>query len=583
MLKRQLFLIYLFGLFLPISIIGSFLMWNNYNTLYKHHEDILVSDNLRIRSIIYEVTTSLVNICETVSENQELVNLVNKDYTSWSQARDALINYTQLSDIYSRQTEISSIKLYCDNETLHSYGYFYTVNEDNKQWFDETVSSPGYHWSTLSSVNSMGVDYEELQLISPINIKNSKYDVVIVITVSNNYLKTRIDNNDLTVDVTVNDNPIFFSTWGNSNEKIDFMSYYEQDFFRYSGANTYMGERSLLEISTMKPIESEDSIYIFSRDPSALNKIRTLQLIALLILAVSIIVPGYIIIRYTLQLTNRVNTLRTEMHRVTSGDYNIIENFKGNDELVDLFEDLQTMIHSIKDRDQTIFDSKMKEQHLLHHQKETELELLSSKINPHFLYNTLETIRMKAFNSNNYDVAEAVKLMGKYMRYNLESTGELTTLKSEIEYINIYLKIQKLRFADKIDFTIDIDNTLEVEKIEILPLLIQPLVENTLKHGHGETTENGIIIIKCEDGGDYVTIKVEDNGVGINKETLEEIRKRIANTATKDKSSFGLYNIQQRLYLFYGQDCHLDIQSTPGSGTSIGFTIPKNSAGESNA
>lgn len=575
MLKRQLFLVYIFSLFLPISIIGSFLMWNNYNTLYEHHQDILASDNLRIRSIIFESTTSITNICDTIADDPELHRLVKNDYDSWNAARDELVDYTQISDIYSRQTEISSINLYSNNKTMHSYGHFNVIDNENKDWFDEAIKQPGYHWSTIISTNQFGLDYEELQLVKHINIQNSKYDVMLVITISNNYLKNRIDNNDLTVDVTVNNDPIFFSTWGNSNKTIDFMSYQDEEFFSYSGADEFMGDTSLLEISTIKPIKSEDSIYIFSRDPLALEKIRTLQLIALLIIAMSIIVPGFIIVRYTLQLTNRVNTLRTEMHRVTGGDLNIIENFKGSDELADLFKDLQIMIHSIKDRDQTIFDGQMKEQHLLHHQKEIELELLSSKINPHFLYNTLETIRMKAFNSDNQEVAQAIKLLGRYMRYNLESTGELTTLKSELEYIYIYLSIQKLRFSERIDFNIDIDDTINLEKITILPLLIQPIVENALLHGHEQTLENGIISIKCTDTGDYVKITVADNGSGIEEKKLEQINENIIDSSTKDKSSFGLFNIQQRLMLFYGEACLLNIDSTPGEGTTISFDVPK--------
>ena len=119
------------------------------------------------------------------------------------------------------------------------------------------------------------------------------------------------------------------------------------------------------------------------------------------------------------------------MHRVTDGDYNIIDTFKGNDELADLFYDLKVMIHAIKSRDQKIYEISLEEQRLLTHQGAMEFQLLSSKINPHFLYNTLETIRMKAFNSGNREVSNAVYLLGKYMRYNLESSSETKSLAEE--------------------------------------------------------------------------------------------------------------------------------------------------------
>jgi len=575
MLKRQLYIIYFLSLFLPICVIGSFLLYNNYSMLYEHHQDMLISDNLRIRSIVFEATTSLTNVCDTVAEDTDFHALLEHNYKTSSEAREALNDFTLLDDIYTRQTEISAMTLYTNNTTLQNYGHFEVITDENKEWFYDTLLEPGYHWSTLSGINKFGVSYQELQLISPIIIQNSRYDAVLVISISNNYLKNRIDNNDLTVDVTVNHDPIFFSTWGNADSVIDFMDYHYQDFFRYSGVETYMGTSSLLEVSTIQPIKSDDSIYIFSRDPLAVQKIRNLQYIAALIICLSIIVPGYNIIRYTKQLTNRVETLRTEMHRVTGGDYNIIENFKGNDELVDLFKDLQTMIHSIKERDKTIFDSKMNEQKLIHHQKEIELELLSSKINPHFLYNTLETIRMKAFSSDDLEVAQAVKLLGKYMRYSLESTGDVTTLESELEYIHTYMSIQSLRFSDRITFTMEVDESINQQKILILPLLIQPIVENALIHGHEQTTENGLILIRCKDNSDYIHIEVIDNGTGIDKKKLKKIKDHVLNGSKARKTSFGLYNIQQRLLLFYGEGSLLHIESAPGKGTKIGFDIPK--------
>jgi len=540
-----------------------------------HHQDMLISDNLRIRSIIFEVTTSITNVCDVISESSDLFELISDSYESEPESREAIERFRVIDNIYKRYTEVASISLYTDNPSLMTYQHVFAINEDNRGWFEEAIRSPGYYWSTLNGVNKMGVTYQELQLMHHINVPNSEYDALLVITISDNYLKNRIDNNDLKVDITVNHDPVFFSTWGNSNKTIEFKAYEEEPFFKYSGVDTYLDKESFLEISTIKPVKSDDSIYVFSGDPYAIGRVRRIEMIAMMIIAMSLIIPSTVIVRYTKQLTNRVDTLRDEMHRVTGGDYNIIENFKGNDELVELFHDLQRMIHSIKERDQVIFDGEMKEQQLINHQKEMELALLSSKINPHFLYNTLETIRMKAFNSQNIEVANAVKLLGRYMRYNLESTGELTTLKSELDYIDIYLSIQKLRFSDRIDFQIEVDPDIEVNKIMILPLLIQPIVENALLHGHEETIEAGMIWIRCKNQGAYVRIEVEDNGCGISEEKLRTIVNHMDEVTNSGKSSFGMFNIKQRLSLFYGALSGLKIESTLGQGTRIQFDVPK--------
>lgn len=575
MLKKQLYRLFILTLFLPILSIGIFLITNSYSMLYTHHENMIVSDNLRVRSVMFEVTTSIMNVCDTLSEDSDLRNLIAGQYDDFNDSKNVLTDFTLLDDFYNRHTEIESITLYTDNSSLFSYEHVKVVDDTDSEWFHEVIKTPGYHWSTLKELNQVDIPYEELQLAHPILIADSRYDAILVITVSNNYLKNRINNNELEVDITVNHDSIFFSTSGNSNQTIDFSQYYKEKFYNYTGITTYFGEEKLLKISTIQPIKTSDSIYVFSTDPKAIDEIRKFVWMNILVVVMSISIPSMIIRNYTKQLTSRVGTLRTEMHRVTSGDYNIIEKFKGNDELVDLFKDLKVMIKAIEKRDQEIYDSKIKGQQLINYQQKIEMELLSSKINPHFLYNTLETIRMKSFSMGNMEVAEAVKLLGRYMRYNLESTGQVTTLDSEMQYINVYLKIQELRFGDRIVHRIYVDDTLNLNEIKILPLLIQPIVENAFIHGHEETTKNGEININIYDQGMHVLIQIIDNGIGMELNTIKELYKKLATENSMQRTSFGLYNIHQRIKLFYGIEFGLHIVSNKNEGTRIQFEIPK--------
>lgn len=575
MLKRQLYLVYIISVLVPIMLIGGYLIQNNYRLIYQHHQDMLISDNLRVRSIIFEVTTSITNVCDSIAEDPGLADLLSNRYESWEAARSALESFTTAKDYYERHTDISSIKIYTVNETLHNYGHIERVTEDNGAWFEDNVSRPSYYWSTYHGANNFDVPYVELQLVHRITLTDTGEKALIVITVSGNYLKNRIDNNELDVDLSVNSDPIFYSTWKQADKKPIFNDYDQVEYYRFSGNTEYLGKYGLLEASTFKPIKADDQIFIFSSDFDALPDIQKILIVMILIVGVSTVIPTLVILKYTRQLTTRVDTLRTEMHRVTGGDYNIIETFKGNDELAELFADLKYMISSIKERDQAIFDGKIKEQQLINHQQTMEMELLSSKINPHFLYNTLETIRMKAFANDDLDVANAVKLLGKYMRYNLESTGEMTTLQSELSYIEIYLGIQKLRFTSKINYTIEVDDSIETDNIKILPLLIQPIVENAILHGHEETIEDGRIDIQIMDMGDSVKVEVSDNGCGMDDITLNRLRFKLEQEEKPTKTSFGLYNIHQRLKLYYGEAYGLSIESEVNLGTVIDFILPK--------
>ena len=273
--------------------------------------------------------------------------------------------------------------------------------------------------------------------------------------------------------------------------------------------------------------------------------------------------------------SRRINLLRNQMHQVSKGDYNIIEKFNGNDEVFELFCDLQTMIREIKELDAQIFTQKLRQEQLINHQQEIKFELLSSQINPHFLYNTLESIRMRAHSAGDKDVANAIKLLGKAMRHSLEVQGKPTSLSSELEYIQNYLEIQKFRFGDKIHYEIKVSPEINCEEYMILPLLIQPIVENAISHGLEDVDSGGFISIKIEKENDKIKISASDNGCGISERKLRELLEWINTPEPENKTgSIGLRNVNQRIKIFYGEDYGVSIASILGKGTTVKLTLP---------
>ena len=183
---------------------------------------------------------------------------------------------------------------------------------------------------------------------------------------------------------------------------------------------------------------------------------------------------------------------------------------------------------------------------------------------------------MKALSNQDRDVATAVKLLGKYMRHNLESTGISISLRTELEYIEIYLNIQKLRFGDKINFAISIEPGFSTSNYYILSLLIQPIVENSIIHGLEEVESNGMIHINIstDQDNDTVIIAVSDNGIGLTEEELDKLLTRIHSREKRSTSSIGLFNIYQRIQLCYGNAYGLTITSTPNEGTTVSIILP---------
>jgi two-component system sensor histidine kinase YesM len=234
------------------------------------------------------------------------------------------------------------------------------------------------------------------------------------------------------------------------------------------------------------------------------------------------------------------------------------------------------MVEKIKEKDAKMYEDRINSQRLLNAQQRIEMEVLASQINPHFLYNTLETIRMKAFKAGDRDVATAIKLLGKSMRYVLENTGtSSTTLKNELEYIETYLQIQRLRFTEKVNYLFVIEEGLKTEEHDILPLLIQPIVENAIVHGLEEVEKDGLIRIEVHSvKNEILRIDISDNGSGMSPATLLSLRKKLETPHLNPNKNIGLYNINQRIRLCYGAQYGITVESTTGKGTTVSITLP---------
>jgi two-component system sensor histidine kinase YesM len=278
-----------------------------------------------------------------------------------------------------------------------------------------------------------------------------------------------------------------------------------------------------------------------------------------------------IIALYAGNFSKRLNNFKVQIHKAAAGDFNLSE-VNGNDEIADLYRDLNTMINSLQHLITTIYEEQVQKEKLNSRQKEVEFKMLASQINPHFLYNTLETIRMKARCNGEKDIEELVKMLAKIMRRNIQAGDTLVTLKSELDLVEYYLKIQQYRFGERIHFHINL--YCDVEQLKIMPLIIQPIVENAFIHGLEAKEGEGEIRIDVK-MTDSLYIIVEDDGIGMSRDTLEEIKDSLNDYARLTRSSIGLNNVNQRIKLLYGDEYGLLIESEENAGTKIIIQLPK--------
>ena len=209
----------------------------------------------------------------------------------------------------------------------------------------------------------------------------------------------------------------------------------------------------------------------------------------------------------------------------------------------------------------------VKQEEMLHHKME--LQLLQAQINPHFLYNTLDTIVWLVECGMN---DEAVKMLGDlsvFFRTMLSKGEDIISLKEEVTHTRSYLDIQQVRYRDILDFEITLPK--ELEKVCLPKLTLQPLAENALYHGVKEKRGKSTIWITCRLEGETVVIQVRDNGIGIAKERLEELK---AALNSRKRIGFGMSAVQERLRLFFGEPYGMSVCSEYGKGTCVEICIP---------
>lgn len=226
--------------------------------------------------------------------------------------------------------------------------------------------------------------------------------------------------------------------------------------------------------------------------------------------------------------------------------------------------------------------SEMEKKYLAENQtRESELMALQSQINPHFLYNTLDSIRGQAMLDGAVEIADMTEALSAFFRYSISRKGNLVTLRDEIWNLDNYMKIQQFRFDDKFVLKKQIDCEDEVLECCVPKMILQPLVENAIYHGLELLEEQGSVTLRIEDTGRKIRIQVEDTGVGIPEQQLREINARFKDAGyqprqpVSKKSGIALRNVNDRIHLYFGDDYGLFVRSVVGVGTQVDITIPQ--------
>ena len=575
-IRTKLIISYLSIVIVTVLIVGVYLTSRMNNIVVENAIKEGRYNNNSIKSRMEEVLKLAINTSDMIYQDDNLHSMLKREYDNYGQVVSAYNEYTILSDYLKYYNEFNKVDMYVDNDTLlNTTGIFKVTDEiRGSSWYNKAIDDKGIITWLYKRDETTG-NYS-LSLVRSINSISRGHIGVLVISISPNYL-ANIVNDELYKTSILVDGRVIYSNDLKVGEIAELGGSEAEASYYYEINEEFNENGDHLILNTFKLDKSFNNIFqVLVNVPVDIITMESNTVIKKGILIIGIVIMSslIVILYFSKNFSDRINILRSEMHKVVKGNFNIKKSMDGNDEISEVYDDLYIMMESINKLIDEVYIRKIQQEKLMVKQKEAEFKMLTNQINPHFLYNTLETIRMRAFCSGDRELASIVKKLGKIMRRNLEVSNQNVSFESELELVKNYLEIQGLRFKGKVEheFNIEVDS----KKYNILPLLLQPIVENAFVHGLEGTKEKGKIVVSAFEDLGYLLVEISDNGCGMSKERLEFINDNLGKTNKKENGhqSIGMGNINERIKIFYGDEYGIHIFSELNVGTKVVLVLP---------
>ena len=473
---------------------------------------------------------------------------------------------TYFDEVMSVSDGIKSISLFDLDGNYVSSNSFYAGSKDselikNEDWFVSAKDNPLIN--SFSRVDSMS----RFTLSKLISINFGAESAILNISYSFDGIASMIDEARLGegghVFIYDNDYQTVYASDDISENELNTIKDKVLGTCRYNES----GNSYFIYISTIPKTRWRVAISTNINDIKSAR--RRLFINASLFTVVALFAFIVFVILISRQITKPLVRLQQKMAKVENLDFQLKDDtpIGGTKEIVSLNKSYATLMNKIKDLAEKVV-AEQKEQN------KAELKALQNQINPHFLYNTLDSIIYLIDQNENEKAQKMIVALSRFFRISISRGKNIISVKNELDHVMYYLEIQKMRFGET--FRYQINTTDEVNSYYVIKLILQPIVENAIVHGIGEDQKDCLIIIDSYLKDDFLCFDVSDNGYGMLPEKVEEIY-----TSFHDKNihnGVGLSNVYQRLRLFYGDKADIKIESALDKGTKIKIVIPREEA-----
>ena len=346
----------------------------------------------------------------------------------------------------------------------------------------------------------------------------------------------------------------------------------------------FRGERCMLNFSSIRPRYSFDEYTIVTLIPynDIVSQARGDALVSITPAIIATVIMIIAIGVLNDWFNGRLLALKNAMHYVVenkeAADNTAVEVAgigDARDEIWEIYRDLNYMVREMQTLTETANRERLQKEQLHSRQRDVEFKMLAAQINPHFLYNTLETIRMLALIDQEKEIADISVMLTKLLRGSLDAGQELRTLAWEMDLVECYIRIQSYRFGDRIVAEVIYDKE-ECARYVTLPLIVQPFVENAYVHAMEDMESGGKIVVRVriDEAESLVRLYIEDNGAGMSREKQEDVNRNLNDFENLDRSHIGIANVNQRIKLRFGEAYGVTLESGQNKGTKVEILLP---------
>jgi two-component system sensor histidine kinase YesM len=528
----------------------------------------------RVKYNLGAVFDDCVLVSDHLYRDLTLNEFITKRYDNLLTYYDRYIYLLQNNVIkyYYRSQHVYQVTIFTDNNTISDSDNFIKLTPQirNSEWYKQFK------------------DNKEAMIISVFYDKDKKYSInnmartISIIRKLDNFDKTHENILRIDIDYNIILNDIF-------NEKMEDNLYIcNKDFVLFSNQKSGVGADEFDSINSIneenvklndfykfKALNEKWNIIITEKDVNPFSKITEKKELFIGLVILNLLLPTIIIALISHSIGNRITLLNIYLRKVENEEFSTIDEYGyGKDEIGNLIRSYNLMVLRIKELIEVVFKRDAEKQRLELAKKQAELKALQSQVNPHFMFNTLESIRMRSLIKGEDETAEIIENLSALLRKTINWGEDYITIEDELLFVENYLQIQKYRFGDKLSF--DFYVTEKCKSIRIPKLSILSFVENACVHGIEEVSHNASINIAIFKYDNNLIIEISDTGIGMDEGKLNSIREKLNNAeidTLNNSKSTGVLNTYMRLQMYCNNSMKFEIDSKLREGTEVTMQI----------